>query len=540
MARLKRIVVAGRAHHVTQRGNRREAIFFEDGDQAIEYVRFGGATTAENQPDGSWSEYIYAGGQRIAKASSTVGNVFHHSGICGNCSGGLSNFILSGLASSVVGYPIRSGDHLIFQQMQSNARAGLYLYAGDGTNSMWNLTDQNGDWINSSSIADGSWHMRTVDLSSWAGKIFAGSVGVSVEANTPTGVQWDSYIADVSLVSADGTVQPFFTGQAVGYTPWSSGAGSSFDQETLGEPPPVATRYYLADHLGSARMEFSGGGWPIWSEDFAPYGQEIAPQSTPNNYKFTGKERDQESGLDYFGARYYASSMGRWMSPDWADKPEAVPYSSLGDPQSLNLYGYVGNNPLSRADATGHFGDYYTTEGKKIGTDGINDGAVHIVTNPSSVTFSPDHSIINLAASPIISGGDFSRAEGVAMHDAVSRSNAPNATDSTGGQHEEGFSTTKGVITNAPAGPTFKPGDDHASIMVPTTADTTLKVHVHPEGNGNTQFNQQPSAVDKNNVDPLSRPNMTSVVVGAGSGKVQVYNGQGVTATIPLKDFPKQ
>jgi hypothetical protein len=122
----------------------------------------------------------------------------------------------------------------------------------------------------------------------------------------------------------------------------------------------------------------------------------------------------------------------------------------------------------------------------------------------------------------------------------VSRSNAPNATDSTGGQHEEGFSTTKGVITNAPAGPTFKPGDDHASIMVPTTADTTLKVHVHPEGNGNTQFNQQPSAVDKNNVDPLSRPNMTSVVVGAGSGKVQVYNGQGVTATIPLKDFPKQ
>jgi RHS repeat-associated protein len=71
-------------------------------------------------------------------------------------------------------------------------------------------------------------------------------------------------------------------------------------------------------------------------------------------YRYTGKERDTESGLDYFGARYYASSMGRWMSPDWADKPEAVPYSSLDNPQSLNLYGYVGNNPLSRADADGH------------------------------------------------------------------------------------------------------------------------------------------------------------------------------------------
>ncbi len=69
---------------------------------------------------------------------------------------------------------------------------------------------------------------------------------------------------------------------------------------------------------------------------------------------FTGKERDTETGLDYFGARYYASNMGRWMSPDWADKPEAVPYSDLNDPQSLNLYGYVRNNPLSKNDLDGH------------------------------------------------------------------------------------------------------------------------------------------------------------------------------------------
>lgn len=46
--------------------------------------------------------------------------------------------------------------------------------------------------------------------------------------------------------------------------------------------------------------------------------------------------------------------MGRWMSPDWADKPEAVPYSSLDDPQSLNLYSYVRNNPLTRVDKDGH------------------------------------------------------------------------------------------------------------------------------------------------------------------------------------------
>ena len=68
----------------------------------------------------------------------------------------------------------------------------------------------------------------------------------------------------------------------------------------------------------------------------------------------TGKERDSESGNDYFGARYYASSMGRWLSPDWSAKVEPVPYAKMDNPQSLNLYAYVGNNPLSRVDRDGH------------------------------------------------------------------------------------------------------------------------------------------------------------------------------------------
>jgi len=55
---------------------------------------------------------------------------------------------------------------------------------------------------------------------------------------------------------------------------------------------------------------------------------------------FTGKERDTESGNDYFGARYYASSMGRFMSPD---KAFADQYAV--NPQSWNLYSYVRNNP---------------------------------------------------------------------------------------------------------------------------------------------------------------------------------------------------
>lgn len=70
--------------------------------------------------------------------------------------------------------------------------------------------------------------------------------------------------------------------------------------------------------------------------------------------RYTGKERDGESGLDYFGARYYSSGMGRFMSPDWASNPTAVPYAAYANPQSLNLYNYMRNNPLSGTDPDGH------------------------------------------------------------------------------------------------------------------------------------------------------------------------------------------
>src|SRR5579863_5501992 len=68
----------------------------------------------------------------------------------------------------------------------------------------------------------------------------------------------------------------------------------------------------------------------------------------------TGKERDSESGLDMFGARYYGSSLGRFMTPDWEAKPTDVPYASFGNPQSLNLYSYVNNNPTTTRDPDGH------------------------------------------------------------------------------------------------------------------------------------------------------------------------------------------
>jgi len=67
-----------------------------------------------------------------------------------------------------------------------------------------------------------------------------------------------------------------------------------------------------------------------------------------------GHMQDAETGLDYFQARYYNSTPGRWMVPDWSSVPMAVPYADLSNPQTLNLYTYVGDNPISHTDVDGH------------------------------------------------------------------------------------------------------------------------------------------------------------------------------------------
>ena len=71
-------------------------------------------------------------------------------------------------------------------------------------------------------------------------------------------------------------------------------------------------------------------------------------------HKFTGKERDSETGNDDFGARYYSNRFGRWLSADWSAVPAPVPYANLTNPQTLNLYAMVADAPESFADLDGH------------------------------------------------------------------------------------------------------------------------------------------------------------------------------------------
>jgi RHS repeat-associated protein len=109
------------------------------------------------------------------------------------------------------------------------------------------------------------------------------------------------------------------------------------------------TGYYFVDHLGSSRVVTNPSGSILDDSDFYPFGGERPiTSSSGNSYKFTGKERDAESGLDNFDARYNSSNLGRFMSPD-PDNAGASP----DNPQSWNAYSYVLNNPVNATDPSG-------------------------------------------------------------------------------------------------------------------------------------------------------------------------------------------
>jgi RHS repeat-associated protein len=113
-----------------------------------------------------------------------------------------------------------------------------------------------------------------------------------------------------------------------------------------------AQYYYFTDHLGSSDVVTNSSGAIQNESDYYPYGGErVYSQTLANqNYKFTGGERDSESVLDNFGARYDGSSLGRFMTPDPSSNGIAP-----GDSQSWNLYSYVRNRPTRSIDIGGNW-----------------------------------------------------------------------------------------------------------------------------------------------------------------------------------------
>jgi RHS repeat-associated protein len=155
-------------------------------------------------------------------------------------------------------------------------------------------------------------------------------------------------------------------------------AGGQLIAEYHSDPvPPAAggggTSYLTSDHLGSTRVVTKADGAVKARYDYLPFGEElgsgIGGRTVGMGYsawdttrqKFTQKERDNESGLDYFLARYYSSAQGRFTSPD----PVALTVERLTDPQRINLYGYTRNNRLAFIDPTGEIITFANKEARE-------------------------------------------------------------------------------------------------------------------------------------------------------------------------------
>jgi RHS repeat-associated protein len=138
-----------------------------------------------------------------------------------------------------------------------------------------------------------------------------------------------------------------------------SGTGSLALGEVQVWSQAAKLEWLVTDHLGTPRIVVDKTGSPagVSRHDYLPFGEELSVgRSTTPGYstrdnvrqKFTSKERDNENGLDYFGARYLSSTQGRFISVD-----PALTSASVATPQSWNRYAHSFNNPLRYIDPTG-------------------------------------------------------------------------------------------------------------------------------------------------------------------------------------------
>jgi RHS repeat-associated protein len=210
----------------------------------------------------------------------------------------------------------------------------------------------------------------------------------------------------------------------------------------LAQIPTQVIEYYHTDALGSVRAVTKqvNGQWHVVARhDFMPFGEEVAPPTPPQEKRlFTGKERDNETGMDYFGARYVRGSSGRFTTVD----PLMVIEENLIDPQKWNRYAYVTNNPQRYVDPDGRYGmdvHYWMTWALARAAGYAPDRALTIATADASV---------DIARNPMDPLFDFDR-RGDYHFPSADRKRAVETALDSGGLSDSDFGTNLHVFQDS-------------------------------------------------------------------------------------------
>jgi RHS repeat-associated protein len=195
-----------------------------------------------------------------------------------------------------------------------------------------------------------------------------------VSMETAGGDGWYDYWGTVVTTTAVAQVNSGIYGDGASWG-LAGGVGNSYVPVDLQYTAAGAEiNWLVTDQLGTPRMvlDKTGALANMKRHDYLPFGEELTTQgkrATTAGYnvadgvrqKFTSQERDTETGLDYMHARYSSSAQGRFTSADTVA-------GSISNPQSLNRYAYVGNNPMNFNDPTGHMPSIHSNP--KPGSDG--------------------------------------------------------------------------------------------------------------------------------------------------------------------------
>jgi RHS repeat-associated protein len=286
------------------------------------------------------AEYVYAGDKLLAMPGNAANSGFEE---------GTAGWTL-GTGASVVTHATNahSGSNYLQLSTSTGSEAlGGYVAVSPGETIVF------GGWVycQSGSSTYTSWDLVAYNSS-------YGVVSYQLPSpSTVTSATWTYQIGTYTVPSGVAYVQLY----AQIYLP-TGATVARFDDGFLS----AGTLYYHRDHLSNRLITNSAGSDTApntGQQGHFPYGEQwypALPSPPVTKWVFTGKERDSESGLDNFGARYNSSQYGRFMSPDPLG-------GKLADPQTLNKYSYVRNNPVTLTDPTG----MYTC------TDDPSDGSSH-------------------------------------------------------------------------------------------------------------------------------------------------------------------